>query len=304
MRLLSIVAVAGCALLPLPAFAQDWKGGTGRLEGRVMDQDGKPIENASVKLDLPGRGGTELKTDKKGHWAYLGLTDGTWNVDMSAPGYVTKRISAPVSADQRIPPIDIKLQKAVPQGPSPEEVALKQADSDFQAGKYAEARANYEKLLPVLPNQAAAIQMRIARCYKGEGNVPAEIEHLQTVASQTPDNAEIYSLIAQEALQAHLTDKADEALKKIDDASIKDPNVFFNIGVGYLNAGRAEDAVTYFTKSVTLDPNYADGYFQRGLTYLGLQKFAECKADLQKFLALQPDSPQAETAKKALASIK
>jgi len=52
-----------------------------------------------------------------------------------------------------------------------------------------------------------------------------------------------------------------------------------------------------------VDPAYVDGYFQRGLAYLGLQKTAEAKADFKKVIELAPTGAQAETAKKALEQI-
>ena len=48
----------------------------------------------------------------------------------------------------------------------------------------------------------------------------------------------------------------------------------------------------------------ADGYFRRGLAYLGAGKSAEAKADLNKFLELQPTGAQADLARKAVEQIK
>jgi len=60
----------------------------------------------------------------------------------------------------------------------------------------------------------------------------------------------------------------------------------------------------YFNRSLVVDPAYVDGYFQRALVYVQLQKLAECEADLRKVLELQPDGPKAETARKALAPLR
>jgi len=85
-----VVTAMAAAALAAPAAAQDWKG-IGRFEGRVVDADGKPIEGATVKLDLPERGGgTSVKTDKKGKWAIGGIAAGQWNVDVEAAGYAPK----------------------------------------------------------------------------------------------------------------------------------------------------------------------------------------------------------------------
>jgi Flp pilus assembly protein TadD len=101
-----------------------------------------------------------------------------------------------------------------------------------------------------------------------------------------------------------MLDRGMELLKGIDESAVKSPDLFFNIGVNFVNANKPEEAVTYFTKAVTLDPSYADGYFRRGLAYMGLGKMAEAKADFGKLLELQPSGPQADLAKKAIESIK
>jgi DnaJ family protein C protein 3 len=74
--------------------------------------------------------------------------------------------------------------------------------------------------------------------------------------------------------------------------------------VALINANRPEDAIAYLSKSVALDPAYADGYFRRGLAYLQLGKTAEAKADLQKFVELSPTGPEADLARKALTQLK
>ena len=75
-------------------------------------------------------------------------------------------------------------------------------------------------------------------------------------------------------------------------------------GDSKISPNKPDEAITYFTKAITLDPTYADGYFRRGLAYMGVGKMAEAKADFNKLLELQPTGAQADLAKKALASIK
>lgn len=300
-----LVSLPVCIALALPAAAQDWKG-TGRMEGRVRDPDGKPLADVSVKLDLPSRGGgTTTKTDKKGRWAVLGIVAGAWSVDFEAPGFAIKKVTVNLSSEAyRLPPVEVTLEKAVAKGPPPEVVqALEKGDSFFKAGQYAEARAEYEKLLVLVPDLAKDLNLQIARCYNQEQNVPKELEYLQKVVDADPTNNEIKNLMAQEALKGGLVDQALALLKTLDESAIKDPVVFFNIGVLLLNQQKGAEATGYFTKSVTVDPTYVDGYFQRGMTYLGLQKYAESKADFKKVLELEPSGPQAETAKKALESL-
>jgi tetratricopeptide (TPR) repeat protein len=293
-------------LLAAPLGAQDWKG-TGRLEGRVLDPDGQPVEGATVKLDLPERGGgPTLKTDKKGKWAVGGIVAGKWNVDVEAPGFAPKKgyISLP-SEGARIPPQEVRLERAAPAGPSPELLAaVQKGDEAYKAGRYAEARAEYEKVLALKPELSATLHEMIARCYSQEGDFAKSAEHLQFVADADPTNVNTKILLAQEALRGKQLDRGIAVLKTIDETAVKDPEIFYNVAVILLNQGQPNEAVPYLTKAVTLDASYVDGYFQRGLAYLGQGKSAEAKADFQKVVELSPASPQGETAKKALEQLK
>ncbi len=305
MRLAWIAALAVAAAPAVPAAAQDWRGGTGRLEGKVTAPDGKPIAGAKVKLELPERGGTELTTDKKGKWAILGLMSGTWNVDIEAEGYVARRLTASVMQEVRIPSIDVRLEKAAPKGPPPEVVAaMEKADSAYKAGRYAEARAEYDKLLALRPDLAPQIHRQIGFTYIQEKQFAQGLEHLLKALAAEPDNVQVRAFAAQAAFDGGQPDKGRELLVGLDESKIDSPDVFFNLGVNMLNAGATEQAAAFFGKAVARDPAYVDGYYRRALAYLQLGKTAEAKLDFQKVVELAPGTPPAEMAQKALEQIK
>jgi hypothetical protein len=106
------------------ARAQEWRGGRGRLEGEVRNEKGEPIAGATVSLRLEGAGGPDLKTDKKGKWAVLGLTGGPWNIDISVPGYQTRKTSVNVSEIQRGLPVKMQLEPEVKKEPAHEEITV------------------------------------------------------------------------------------------------------------------------------------------------------------------------------------
>lgn len=279
----------------------------GRLEGKVLDADGKPIEGATVKLDLPERGGgPTLTTDKKGKWAVGGIVAGKWNADIEAAGFAVKKVFINLPSESaRVPPLEVKLDRTAPAGPSPELLAaVAKGDAAYKEGKFAEARAEYEKVLALKPELSATLHEMIARCFSQEGDYAKAAEHLQFVSDADPTNVKVKILLAQEALRAKQLERGMAVLKTIDETAVTDPEIFYNVAVILLNQNRAEDAVPYLTKSVTLDPSYVDGYFQRGLAYLGQGKAAEARADFTKVVELAPTSAQAETAKKALEQIK
>jgi tetratricopeptide (TPR) repeat protein len=306
MRVSRGVIALSVALLAAPLGAQDWRGGTGRVEGKVTDPDGKPVTDAVVKLELPDRGGTELKSDKKGRWAILGLAGGKWNVDITAPGYTPRSLSVNVSETVRTPPIEVKLERAQPAatGLPPEvKAAHEKAEKAYDEGRYEEARAEYEKLLALRPDLAPRINQQIGFTFIQQKDYAKGLEYLLKVLAAEPEDAQIRAIAAQAAFDARQPEKGREILAALDERKITDPDMFFNIGVGLLNAGAVDEAVVWFGKAIAKDPSHVDGYLRRGLAYVHLGKVAEARADLQKVVELSPTTPQGELAKKALAQL-
>jgi tetratricopeptide (TPR) repeat protein len=302
----AVLAAAVTLALAGAVEAQDWKG-MGRLEGKVFDAQGAPIVGASVKLEREGYGdGTTVKTDKRGRWAIAGIAAATWNADIEAAGYALKRISIPLPSEStRLPPVEVRLEKAAAAGPPPEVAeALEKAEAAFKERRFAEARAEFEKLLALRPDLAVTIHQRIGFTYIGEKEYAKGLDHLQKVLDAEPDNALVRGIMAQAALEAGMLDRGMELLQGIDDSVIKNPDLFYNIGVNLVNANKPKDAIVYFTKAVTVDPAYADGYFRRGLAYMGTGQTAEAKADFNKLLELRAEGPEADLARKALEQIK
>lgn len=315
MSLTRAITIAVCALVcALPAAAQDWKG-QGRFDGRVLDSDGNPIQGATVKCELPQRGGgpAPFKTGKDGRWAIGGIAAGSWEVDIAADGFEGKKLTVTLPGEMaRIKPVELKLEKAKAHAPAlPPELteAFKKAEEDYQAGRHGDAATGYEKVLSMgssLP-QESQIQLhsRAAECFSKDSKNAKALEHLQFVLDANPANTQLRAVMAEIALKEGLYDRGVELLKGLDEGAIKDPDLFFNVGVNFVNLGKPDDAILYFTKAITVNPAYVDGYFQRGLALLGQGKNAESKADMRKVLELAPpDSPQAQTAKKVIDSIK
>ncbi|XP_046328363.2 neutrophil cytosol factor 2-like [Haliotis rufescens] len=80
--------------------------------------------------------------------------------------------------------------------------------------------------------------------------------------------------------------KFEEAIDKF--RQIVDPSakILFNIGVTYLAAATPhhDQALKWFSDAITKDPFLAVAYFQRGCTYLKLQRYREAGVDFQSTL--------------------
>lgn len=300
------VRVSGALLLVGLAhtgLAQDWKG-AGRIEGFVTDEAGQPIQGATLKAECAERGGgTTIKTDKKGHFVLGGVVACSWSFDIQAPGYAPRNIAVNLPGESaRLAPLKVPLTKA---GPPPElRAAAEKADAAYAAGRFDEARAEYEKLLTLRPDLATTIHQQIGFTYVQQKQYQKALEYLELVLASDPANAQIRAIAAQAALEGRMLEKARQLLAGLEESSITSADVFFNMGVNFFNAGEVKDSIEYFGKALKLDPSHVDAYYRRALAYLGLGQMVEAKADFQKVVELSAEGEMATMAKKALEQLK
>ena len=83
------VALAGMAFLGVSAFAQ-----ITTIEGIVKGADGKPVEKAEIQITRTDiKGSYKTKTDKKGHYLYMGLPMGKYTIDVVVDGKKADSVS-------------------------------------------------------------------------------------------------------------------------------------------------------------------------------------------------------------------
>ncbi len=313
MRARLLIPFFAALLLAAGAISgQDWRG-KGRAEGHVKDADGQPIADAKIELTRDSGGGPSAKTDKKGYWAIMGLIGGKWNVDVSAAGYETRKSVMGVQEAGRTPPLEVQLQKAAP-APAAVQAGGKDVRAEVTAAveqgnkligdkKYAEARAEYEKALAILPD-SAPIWKGIAQTYHAEGNTAKAEEALRKVAQLDPSDSDAQILLADSLINQGKVEEGKAVLDGLAPGAVRDPAVYTNLAIVFMNKSKPEEARAYMTKAIDLDPTQADGYYYRGLANIQAKKTAEAKADFAKYLELAPNGPQAKEVKEMLQAIK
>ena len=302
-------------LAPSILFAQDWRG-KARVDGWVKDKDGQPIANATIELSRQSGGKFSAKSNAKGYWAVLGLAGGAWNVDVSAPGFETRKTSVSLEEGSRIPSMDIRLEKAAAPAPAgaggaavpnkaAEEVRHEVEEGNRLLGekKYAEAREQYEKALAVVPDNTALLR-GVAQTYHGEGNQDKAIETLRRIQELEPGNTENQALLGSMLLEQGKLDEGRAMLDQLPAGAIKDPGVYLNLGILLINKKQPEQAITYFGKAIEIDPSNPDAFYYRGLANLSVKKNPEAKADFKKYLELKPDGAEAKEVRELLQTLK
>lgn len=297
-RAVAIVLLAACAALGAVEASAQWRG-LGRLDGSVTDVDGQPLEGVVVRVYLPpADGGTEVTTDADGEWAIAGLAGGRWELDFSKDGYATRQISIALSEGVRPRPVRMALERVVPAVDPNEEIAdeLVRAAELMNGGRFAEARGIYLELLGRYP-EAHQLHPLVARAYHGDGLIDEAVEHLRTALEADPDNAAVTVVLGGILLERGDTVEGRRILESVDADRITDPAVLVNLGIEILNQGAPAEALPWFDRTIARFPDYPDAYYFRGVSHLQLGDTTAAASDLERFVNLAPDAPEAGAAR-------
>src|SRR5262249_17712029 len=96
---------------------------------------------------------------------------------------------------------------------------------------------------------------------------------------------------------------AKKLLAGIDESTVTDPTIFYNLGVSYTNSGDIDNAIKYFQKSVTVDPKFSDGYFQLAVSYIAKNDNNKAVEYFKKVIEIDPGSDNAKEAQEYINSL-
>jgi tetratricopeptide (TPR) repeat protein len=307
-----LVALALCA----PAQAQS----TGMVKGKVLDQQGQPVDGATVAIEfIDGMNRKyEVKTNKKGEFIQIGLTPGNYRVTASKEKVGVQSFDVRVRLGATA---EVNFQLA-PGGQAPlskEETAKLQAfKTEFDAGVTASNAGDHDG---AIAKYTAALALR-SDCYACQynigGSLLAKKEYDQAEAAfkkaieMKPDSAEPYNALANVynaqkkfELAAEMT---SEATKRTEaqglSAAPGNPDQLFNQGVIFWNAGKIADAKKQFEEAIALKPDHAEAHYWVGLGPLNEGKLPDAAEHFEEYLKLAPDGQYATTAKGVLSQIK
>ena len=108
--------------------------------------------------------------------------------------------------------------------------------------------------------------------------------------------------------------KIPEAQAELTKAAQLDPTkagqYYYNLGAVLTNSGQSDAAAQAFQQAISVDPNYAEAYYQYGVSLMSKAQIAAdgkvtpapgTKEALEKYVQLKPDGPNVESAKGMLA---
>lgn len=181
-------------------------------------------------------------------------------------------------------------------------VDVEMPSAEEQKALFGEAAEEFEIALAGLPEHLE-IKKAAARAHYGAGNLSRAITLLDEVLAEDPENVPIALLQVNLLAESDELDRAQALLDSLPPASLDDPMAVINVGILFLNKGRAEVAWEYFDRAVAIDPSRGESYYYRGIASLQRNNLAEAKADFQKVIELAPETTEADDARGLLAQM-
>lgn len=302
-------AVAMSLLVIAAVAASLFAVGEGRLTGKITDAVTKqPIPNASILVVSTGGRNfkQEFKGDKDGSYRLL-VIDATlpYKITYSAPGYQGQEIPMKLKIgdvtvnDVALVPASAAAPKPAESKPDPAVTAYNEGAQLYNSGDFAAASAKFQEAVTAKPDLTAGWQA-LARTTLQTKEYARAIEAASKALAIDPDEPDMYTILYDAYTATGDKAKAAEAKKKMpaDAASL------FNDAAKLINSGKDSDAEPLLKQAIGIDEKFAPAYYELGMVYVRMQKNPEAKANLQKYLELQPNGKDAGTAKEMLKYIK
>jgi protein O-GlcNAc transferase len=172
------------------------------------------------------------------------------------------------------------------------EQAINTAVQHHTSGSLAQAKAIYQKILDIEPQQPVALHLIGVVAYQSGENTKA-VELINRALSVAPDYADAHNNLgnAYRAMK-----KPNEAIESFQKAIVINPNyadAYNNLGNTFKELGNFDAAVTSYKKSLAIKPDSAEAYNNLGETYKDQENLDEAEINLSKALSLMPDFAEA-----------
>ncbi len=313
LKILAAVCLAG-SLAGSSALVQEGMGNV-RLTGEVRDEAGNPLPGVRVALlHIESETLREVVTDRKGKWGILGLGSGVWKIILTLEGYRPRIEETYVSQIGRNAAVKSVLRKAQPKGPDAEEDLglIERGNRLFEDKNCNEALSLYRQFLDKHPNHFQ-VHFNIGNCYKEMGEYDKALEEyglvLDKVRETNPDmNGDALATKTLAATGEIALRRGDPATARAEFEKAlalypKYASLPFGIGEIYFSNGMFDEAVSYYTLTTRIKPNWPDPWLKLGFSRLRTGDIENAKLSLKTYLELAPDASNAAEIRKLLESL-
>jgi tetratricopeptide (TPR) repeat protein len=283
------------------------------ITGTVKGADGKPIQNAEVKITRTDiKANYSIKTNKDGKFNYATLPLGTYDIVITANGQpvLDTKGARTDYAKPMILDVDLSKPQAVAAGPAAPAVPAGPAEpTEAEKKAMAEAQAKFEKEMKDYQEQQAKNEGLQAAFSAGmeaakTKNWTGAIEGFTKASELDPTQHAVFGQLADVYQKRAETLRGAERLadyKKSAETYAKaiaiiptDATYRYNASVVMARSNDMDGAQSQLNEAVKLDPTgAAKGFRNLGAVYFDTNRSEAAEAAYRKAIELDPQNPDA-----------
>ncbi len=335
--MIALAALFAAMMLSALAGAQNFA----TVQGKVLDDDSKPLPGAVVELVGKETGRKySLPTNKKGEFSSIGVTPGIYDVTLMKDGtklWQSMNYQVSTAKPDGINAIDFDLHKLRAELRAAGKATMSAAEvkaheqvqqenmkiktlNDYLARAKAASDAtppDFDTAIKILTEATNTdgtkdlLWFKLGDAYLGAKKWADAITNYDKAIALKPTGPYYNNLGQAYGKSGHTA----EAIKAYNDAAAIDPTMagqyYFNLGAVLTNAVKTEEANVAFDKAIAADPAKAEAYYWKGINLLSkattkgdkMVAFPGTAEAFNKYLELKPDGQLAQQAKDLLATL-
>jgi len=311
-RMLTNLMAMAILVLAVPAFAQ-----TGRVQGKVVDEAGKPVDGAKITVSaVPDSGGQkwEATSDKNGNYIIGTLPkSGQYLVVATKEKVGTDEARAAVKLGNFTSlNFTLSSKARVSEEQAKQNAAIKKY---FDDGVAAANAGNHQAAVDAFTSAVCAMPT-CADCYYNIGVSQTQLKKeaeaeaaFRKAIELRPAYPEAYNALASLYTSQRKMDLAAEASSKAVELSSSatgggNADSLYSAGVGLWNANKFAEAQSAFEGAIKVNANHADSHFMLGKVFLNLGKLPEAAGEFQSYLKIEPSGKNAKEAQTTYDALK
>jgi len=157
------------------------------------------------------------------------------------------------------------------------------AVAQYDAGRFAEAAAQLEDLLPRVPNNFEVEEL-LGMSYSALSQDTKAVEHLEAAVRLKPDSAAARTNLAASLSRAGNAERAGEQFRKALELEPRDYTANHNLGEFYIQSGKIAEGLPLLERAQRINPSSYDNGYDLAMAYLITGHLGEARQLVQTMM--------------------
>ena len=157
------------------------------------------------------------------------------------------------------------------------------AVAQYNAGRFAEAAAQLEDLLPRVPNNFEVEEL-LGMSYSALSQDTKAVEHLEAAVRLKPDSAAARTNLAASLSRAGNAERAGEQFRKALELEPRDYTANHNLGEFYIQSGKIAEGLPLLERAQRINPSSYDNGYDLAMAYLITGHLGEARQLVQTMM--------------------